>query len=166
VASGSTVTLSLTEKTVSDLGATPKVQLVKPVRDNSAQFNVTNAESAGVNVATSVTGVAANAVAVVDGLAAVKASKAIAELTFTADTAGVAGNSITVQYVAGVGNDVATSASVTGNAITVTLGTDGGGAVNATATDVKTAIEADTASAALVDVALTGVGTTVQTAVA
>ncbi|MCQ6264503.1 hypothetical protein M1K46_02330 [Fictibacillus sp. WQ 8-8] len=55
--SGSTVTLSLEEKSSSDLTATPKVQLVKSVRDNSAQRNVTAAETTGVVVTASDAGV-------------------------------------------------------------------------------------------------------------
>ncbi len=67
-----------------------------------------------------------------------------------------AGNTITVSYVNGVGNNVPTTASVTGNAITVTLGTNGSGVVTATANNIISAINASTPAKALVSAAVTG----------
>lgn len=67
---------------------------------------------------------------------------------------GVFSTSLAVEYVAGVGNNVATSVAVNTagsvSTITVTLGTDGTGAVNATASNVITAITGSTAASALV----------------
>lgn len=98
---------------------------------------VTNIKDA-VNAVSDVTGVNATlraGAAVGDVAAAVAASRTFTAgadtLTVTADTAGQAGNNITVAFVAGVGNNVALSAAQVGNAITVTLGTDGAGAVEA-----------------------------------
>jgi hypothetical protein len=66
-------------------------------------------------------------------------------VTTTVTATGSAGNSYTMHVVAGVGNDVALSAALSGTAITVTLGTDSGGALDAsknTATLVAAAIDA------------------------
>lgn len=48
------------------------------------------------------------------------------------DPAGAAGNDLTVEVVAGVGNNVDLSAVLTVDALVVTLGTDGAGALDAT----------------------------------
>lgn len=69
------------------------------------------------------------------------------DLTFTAVTAGVSGNSISVQYaISGTGSAVL-SVGVTGASILVTAGSA------TTAASVKTAIEASAAASALVTVA-------------
>ena len=85
-----------------------------------------------------------------------KASVAIADLTYEADTAGTAGNSITVEYTGGAshGSEVVT---VVGSAITCQL-EDG----VSTATEVKTAIDAYPAAAALVNITVTGTGSNAQ----
>ena len=75
------------------------------------------------------------------------------DLTYTAKNEGFAGNSITVQYVAGGPVNRALSVSVSGNAITVTPATDGAGVINSTATAVRNAVNANTAAAALVTAA-------------
>jgi hypothetical protein len=72
------------------------------------------------------------------------------KFAITARAAGTGGNSITLTLTAGTGNSTPTSVAVSTNAITVTLGTDSGGAVNATANEVIAAINASTAAKALV----------------
>jgi Phage tail sheath protein subtilisin-like domain/Phage tail sheath C-terminal domain len=87
-----------------------------------------------------------------------------AGITYTADTAGTAGNGITVRYVVS-GNNTALSVSVTSLAITVNVATDGGGAPTSTATLVKAAVDASGPAAALVDTALLGDGSNTVSAV-
>ncbi len=94
---GSAVTLTLTELSAADLGATPKVQLVKAVRDDSAQHNTIAAETTGNNVTASVSGVTAAAVNVVDGTAGTPATAGVDTLTFVAGWA--AGDTITIDGV-------------------------------------------------------------------
>lgn len=91
-------------------------------------------------------------------LASVKASKVIQDLTFTADTAGAAGNSITIAYTTGAtaGSEVV---SVVGTAISVQIATG-----VSTATQIKAAVDAAAPAAALVDTAISGTGSTAQTA--
>ena len=59
-------------------------------------------------------------------------------LTVSAEAAGSAGNAFQVEFVAGVGNGVNLSAAIDANTnvITVTLGTDAGGALDATKNDI------------------------------
>lgn len=64
-----------------------------------------------------------------------------------------------VAHVAGSGNNVPTSVDVVGSAITVTLGTDGAGAVDATAAEVVSAVNADPDASALVTASAVGDGT-------
>lgn len=91
--------------------------------------------------------------------AAVKASLATSltgtnnDLDYTADTAGTAGNSISVRYVDPASANASLSVSVSGKDITVNLATDGSNAITSTAAQVKAAIEAVPAAAALVDIA-------------
>ncbi len=110
----------------------------------------------------------AAATQVVAGNVAVKASKALltgnAGLTYTAKTAGTAGNSITVAYVVS-GNNTPLTVGVVGDAITVNVATGAGGAATSTATLIKAAIEGSGPATALVDVALVGDGTGVVSAV-
>lgn len=63
------------------------------------------------------------------------------DITLTAKVAGSQGNGISVEVVAGMGPSVATSVSMIGQAVTVVLGTDGAGALNASATQVKSVID-------------------------
>lgn len=79
--------------------------------------------------------------------------------TFTAKLAGVAGNAITVNLRAPVGNNVPLAITVTGRAIDVTLGTGAGGTVTTTATQLATAIAGNVAANALVGVTNTGAST-------
>lgn len=73
-------------------------------------------------------------------------------IDYTAATAGVAGNSITIAYV----NDGASQTidvDVAGTAITVSLATDSGSVITSTAANVRTAIAAHAGAAALVGTA-------------
>jgi hypothetical protein len=93
-------------------------------------------------------------------IAAVKATKVIQDLTFLADTAGNAGNSITVRFTTGgtAGSELVT---VVGSAITVQIASG-----VSTATQVKAAIDGSVAAAALVDTSISGTAGTAQVAVA
>lgn len=91
-------------------------------------------------------------------------SKIIQDLTYTADAIGTAGNSITVVYVDPGANDQALSVGVVGTDITVNLATGPAGAITSTASEIKTAVDAFGAAAALVDITVSGVGGNVQTA--
>lgn len=91
--------------------------------------------------------------------AAVAASRVIQDLTYTAVTAGTGGNSISVTYV---GDGVAGSETVgvVGSAITVHMES-----TVSTATQIRTAVLASGAAAALVSVAVSGTGSNTQTSV-
>lgn len=79
---------------------------------------------------------------------------------YTADAAGVGGNSIRVAHVADAGANASTTVSVAGNDITVTLGTGAtAGVVNATAQQVMDAVNAHAGASALVTASLVGDGT-------
>lgn len=103
---------------------------------------------------------------------AVKAAKifnmtnANADLTYTADATGLAGNSIGIVHSNPGAINKALAVTVVGKVITVSLATDGAGAITTTAAQVKTAIEALPAAAALVDVAYEGTGAGVVNAMA
>lgn len=86
------------------------------------------------------------------GTAAVKASRKIQDITYTAKVAGVAGNSITINYNTGgtAGSEVVT---VVGSAISVAM-EDG----VSTAAQLKTAIENSVAAMALIDALAVDVG--------
>jgi hypothetical protein len=71
-------------------------------------------------------------------------------LLFTADAAGIAGNSIRIRYVV-AGNNTVLSVSVSTNDITVNLATNGSGVPTSTATQIKAAIDASGPAAALID---------------
>lgn len=77
------------------------------------------------------------------------------DLVFTAAEPGAAGNSISVTYVV-AGNSTPLTVTVNGKDITVNVETNGGGTATSTAAQVKTAIEGNTAAAALVTVANAG----------
>jgi len=80
-------------------------------------------------------------------------------LTWTAVTAGAAGNGISAHLKDPYANSQALSVSVSGTAITVLLATDAAGAITSTAGDIITAIAGDAAAAALVVAANTGAST-------
>lgn len=88
--------------------------------------------------------------------AAVKSTKVIQDLTYSAQTAGVAGDLITITYVSDVTQGNETAAAV-GNVFTVHIES----AVS-TATQIKAAVDA---AAVLVDVTISGTGGTAQTTV-
>jgi hypothetical protein len=87
---------------------------------------------------------------------AVASSLVVQDLTYTADTAGEAGDLISITYTGGgtAGSEVV---SVVGNAISVQIQTG-----VSTATQVKAAVDADVTASALISVAITGVGATAQ----
>lgn len=91
------------------------------------------------------------------------ASVVIQDLTYTSLVDGTFGNSITVAYVDPGANDSPLSVTVTDTAISVSLETDGSGTLVSTATDISGAIQGSDASN-LVDVAISGTGSNVQTA--
>lgn len=93
-----------------------------------------------------------------------KASTVIQDLTHTADVGGVAGNSISLTYVKPAAASSPLSVAVSGNDITVNLATDAGALAISTAADIKAALEANASAAALIDIAISGVGTNVQAA--
>lgn len=88
--------------------------------------------------------------------AAVKASRVVQDITYTAVKGGSQGNSISIQYT-NTATAGAETVTVTGNAIVV--GIQSG---VSTATQVSTAIGASAAALALVTRAITGVGGTAQ----
>ena len=93
------------------------------------------------------------------------ASLVVQDLTYTSLVDGTYGNSITIRYLNPGVPSSALSVSVSGTAITVSLATNGGGALTSTANSILGAINGSDASE-LVSVAVTGVGTNVQTAAA
>jgi hypothetical protein len=97
---------------------------------------------------------------------AIASTLVVEDLTYTAKTAGVAGDTITIAYIDPPGNSVALSVAVTGTDIVVTLATNGSSVVTSTAAQIKAAVDAKVEAAALVSVAVTGTGTTVQAAAA
>lgn len=108
---GNTVTLSLKEKSAADFGATPKVQLTKAVRDNSAQFNTLAAETAGTSSAVLATGVTGSLAVTTQGDAS---TKEVATLTIA--TAATNGGTVVVT-VGGVNHYVLVAAGDTTTAV-------------------------------------------------
>lgn len=90
------------------------------------------------------------------GAQAVAASLVVQDLTYTAATPGLAGNSITIEYVGGgtAGDEVVT---VDGTSVTVEI-EDG----VSTATEIKAAWDAEAGALALATVAVTGTGGNAQ----
>lgn len=91
--------------------------------------------------------------------AGVAASRAIQDLTYTADAVGTAGNSITVAYTSG-GTAGAEVVTVVGSAISVQIQSG-----VSTATQVKAAVDASAPASALISAAVTGTGGNAQTTV-
>lgn len=89
----------------------------------------------------------------------------VQDLTYTSLVDGVYGNSITIAYIDPAAIDSPLSVEVTGTAIVVNLETDGVGAIESTADEVKAAIDGSDASS-LVEVAVSGTGSNVQAAAA
>lgn len=71
-------------------------------------------------------------------------------ILYTAATAGIAGNQITVETVDPGSNSAALAVTVAGNAITVSLATDAQGAITSTAAEVYAAVNNAPAATALV----------------
>jgi anaerobic selenocysteine-containing dehydrogenase len=80
----------------------------------------------------------------------------LAGINYTAKTAGIAGNSVTVEYLNSANADETLAVGVVGSAITVTLGKTGG-AITSTAADVKAIVDGTPDAAALVWTALVDV---------
>jgi len=80
-------------------------------------------------------------------------------LTFSAVTAGSAGNRISVLLKTPNANSAALAVTVSGTAITVSLATDAAGAITTTAAQIISAIAADPAASALVTASNTGAST-------
>jgi len=80
-------------------------------------------------------------------------------LTWTSKLDGVLGNNTSVKFIDPKANSKALSVVVTGQDIVVNLATSGAGAITTTATQLKTAVDANTAAAALVTIAPTGAST-------
>jgi fibronectin-binding autotransporter adhesin len=74
------------------------------------------------------------------------------DLVFSAKTAGVGGEAVSIRYVVPTEVEQPLSVDVTGSAITVNLATDAGGFVITVASEVKAAIEGNAAANALVSV--------------
>lgn len=81
------------------------------------------------------------------------------DLVFTAKTAGVAVEAVSIKYIAPTIPDQPLSVSVSGNAITVDLQTDAISTLITTSAEVKAAIEADALANALVTVTHAGADT-------
>jgi hypothetical protein len=101
-----------------------------------------------------------------DTLVTSAASVTIQNLRFDADVAGEDGNLISVEFIDPSANSEPLAVAVTGSVIEVTLATNGSGVITSTATQVKAAIDASSPAAALVNVTIVGLGSTVQTAAA
>lgn len=80
-------------------------------------------------------------------------------LTLTSKLAGELGNSSSLTLVKPATSSAALSVSVSGRDVTVSLATDGAGAITTTATQLKTAIEANPSAHALFTVTNTGAST-------
>lgn len=93
-------------------------------------------------------------------------TNANADITLTADTAGAAGNDITIVYVDPGDINQALAVSLVGTDITVDLATDGAGAITSTANLIKTALDNDVDIAALIGVTVQGTGLGVVNALA
>lgn len=85
-------------------------------------------------------------------------------LTLTADTAGIAGNTLSIRLRNPGANSSALSVSLSGSAITVNLATDSSGVITSTPAAIKTALDANAPIAALVNVTSGGAGVVKPTA--
>jgi hypothetical protein len=94
----------------------------------------------------------------VQGALTVNPAGAENAITYTAVDYGAVGNAITIAYVDPEDNDAVLGVDVNGTAITVNLATGEAGAITSTAAQIKTAIEAEAAAAALVTMAFAADG--------
>lgn len=103
-----------------------------------------------------------------DAQAAVAASVTLgtgtSALTLTADTAGIAGNELSIRLRNPGANSAALSVSLSDKAITVNLATDSSGIITSTPATIKTALDANSAISALVNVTSGGTGVVKPTA--
>lgn len=88
------------------------------------------------------------------------ASAVVQDLTYTSRE--YSGNDTTIEYINPMAPSQPLSVSVTGKAISVYLETNGSNAVVSTASDIKAAIEASTPANALVTIAISGSGSSIQ----
>lgn len=103
----------------------------------------------------------------VQAIAATNLAGADNDFNFTAVLAGRLGNDTRIRFVNPAANNAPLSVVVVdGRDVTVNLATNGGGAITTTAAQVKTALDANPASAALITTVLNGTGTGVVTALA
>jgi phage tail sheath protein FI len=93
-----------------------------------------------------------------DVAASVTLGTGTSALTITAATGGIAGNAISVRLRNPGANSAALSVSLSDKAITVNLATGVSGQITSTPATIKTALDANTAIAALVDVTSGGSG--------
>ncbi len=91
-------------------------------------------------------------------------SAANADPTYTAVTPGDSGNEIAVKHVDPSANSQTLDIDVSGTIIIATLATDGSGTITTTCTLLKTGLDATTAVASLVTVAVEGTGAGLQNA--
>jgi flagellin len=84
------------------------------------------------------------------GTSAVAATGTFEGVTFTAKTAGIAGNGIEIEFADPGSNDASLSVSVTDKKITVNLATNSSSAITSTVDDIVAAINGDAGANALV----------------
>jgi hypothetical protein len=90
-----------------------------------------------------------------------------ANLTFTASTAGWAGNDISIAFVDPLGNNAALAITApTAHHYVISLARGAGGAITSTANDIKTAVDADSGMNTHVTVAVEGTGVGLANALA
>jgi flagellar hook protein FlgE len=106
----------------------------------------------------------ADATALTASTVTMDSTNALADVTLTAATAGLAGNAISIRFADPAANSQALGVSVSGSAVTVNLATDAGGNITSTAAQVAAAINADAAASALASAAAEGAGTGVVAA--
>jgi flagellin len=84
------------------------------------------------------------------GTSAVAATGTFEGVTFTAKTAGIAGNDIEIEFADPGSNDAELGVVVAGNKITVNLATDGSGDITSSVEDIVAKINGDAGASALV----------------
>lgn len=121
-----------------------------------AQVEAGAAITAGALVTSDAVGRAVTAAAAVAATLATGSVGANTGITWTADEAGTAGNSIRIQLRDPAGNSQALSVDVDGDDIIVSLATNGGGAITSTAAQVIAAVLEDNTASQMVNAANTG----------
>lgn len=125
---------------------------VKEINEGTRPIRIINTAVVGLigTAPNASPGVAASTV--IDGLSA------NGDVTYTAANVGVNGNNIRITHLDPGEPSTAINVSVTDKHISITLATDAEGAILSTADEVATAISADSAASALVNVAINGDG--------